>query len=109
MIKKKYLSIFTKSAEALKAKTKGTQVVFFIYSDNCFALGFEEDNIIDVIDTEEGAISSCNGINSGEFTDDGIKSDCYYKAALIDADTGERITRKSITKYLKPEFKHERF
>lgn len=106
MIKKKYIRLFTKSAKELAAQTRGTMVVYNVYADACFALDTEDDNIIDVCRTEEEAIEQCEGINSGEFSDDGSKSDVYYKAFLIDADTGEKITRKNIKNYLKPQFKH---
>lgn len=97
---KKQLKSMVADAYKLQTKTTGTQVCFQIYANGNYILDTEEDNVIDILDNEQEAIESCEAINSGEFSDDGKKSDCYYKPVLIDELTGERITRDTIANYL---------
>jgi len=87
-------------AKKVFATLKGAMLCYNIYSDSIYILDTEEDNVIDIVRTEEEAIETCEGINSGEFSG-GVKSKCYYKPILIDADSGERITRKNIHLYQK--------
>ena len=75
--------------------------MFQIYANGNYILDTEEDNVIDILENEQEAIESVEAINSGEYTDDGTKSDCYYKPVLVDQLTGERITRDTIKEYLK--------
>jgi len=96
---KKLLKQMVAHAYEMKAATYETEVVFQIYSDSIYVLDTEEDNIIDCVQTEQEAISLCNGINSGEFSAYGGRSECYYKPILIDADTGERVTRTNFMYY----------
>lgn len=103
MIYKRFINSMVKSAKELQAMTTGTDIIYYIYADSCFALDDERNNIIDVAHSESEAIEICNGINSGEFSDGGIKSYCYYKPELIDKDSGEKITRKNWKQYAKPE------
>lgn len=98
---KKELKSMVSDAYKLQSKTKGTQVVFQIYTNGHYILDTEEDNVIDVLDNEKDAIESVEAINSGEFSGDGSKGDCYYKPILIDEFTGKKITRETIEKYLK--------
>ena len=98
---KKQLKTMVAQAYELQSKTNGTQVVFQIYANGNYILDTEEDNVIEVLDNEQDAIEAVEAINSGEFSDDGSKGDCYYKPVLIDDATGERITRKTINEYLK--------
>lgn len=100
-MKKKELKSMVADAYKLQSKTNGTQVVFQIYANGNYILDTEEDNVIDIMYNEQEAIESVEAINSGEFSDDGSKSDCYYKPVLIDELTGERITRETIKEYLK--------
>jgi hypothetical protein len=86
-------------AKNVFATLKGAMLCYNIYADSIYILDTEEDNVIDVVRTEEEAIESCKGINSGEFSDDGKKLHTYYKPVLIDADTGERITRTNLHLY----------
>jgi len=107
MIKQSHIDSFTRSAREIVKKTTGTMVVYAIYADSCYALDTEEYNVIDFMRTEREAKENCKAINSGEFSENGFKSECYYKARVIDAETGERITRKNIKNYLKPQYKNE--
>lgn len=99
MLSKKDLKEMVAHAYEMKAATHETEVVFQIYSDSVYILDNEEDNVIDICYSEEDAIDTCKGINSGEFEQDGIKSNCYYKPILIDADSGERVTRANFQYY----------
>jgi hypothetical protein len=99
MYTKKQLRRVVKHAYEMKDKTHETEVVFQIYSDGIYILDTEEDRVIDVAPTEEEAIDICKSINSGEFSDDGSKAECYYKPILIDADSGERVTRANFQYY----------
>lgn len=99
-ITKKDLKAMVNDAYKLKSKTTRTEVVFQIYANGNYILDTEEDNVIDVLFDEQEAIECVENINSGEFSDDGSKSDCYYKPILIDEITGERITRDTIERYL---------
>lgn len=96
---KKEIKEMVADAYEMKAATHKTEIVFQIYANGLYILDTEEDNVIDVLDNEEEAIESCKGINSGEFSDDGSKSDSYYKPILIDADSGERVTRANFEYY----------
>ena len=87
-MKKKELKSMVADAYKLQSKTNGTQVVFQIYANGNYILDTEEDNVIDIMYNEQEAIESVEAINSGEFSDDGSKSDCYYKPVLIDELTG---------------------
>lgn len=106
MIYKRFIKKMVQSAKELQAMTTGTTIVFNIYADSCFVLDNEEDNVLDVVYTEEEAIETCKGVNSGEFSDDSSKSNVYYKPALVDKDSGELITRKNWKAYAKPEHKN---
>ena len=106
MISKKHIRLFVKSAKEIINKTDGLDIVYNIYADSCFALDNEEDNIIDVMPNEESAIETVRAINSGEFSDDGRKSNCYYKPSIIDANSGIVVTRETIKQYLKPAYKN---
>jgi len=97
---KKQLKSMAADAYALKSKTNRTQVVFEIHANSSYILDTEDLDVIDIVDNEQEAIESCAAINSGEFSDDGSKSNCYYKPILIDKLTGERITRNTINNYL---------
>lgn len=98
---KKQLKSMVADAYKLQSKTEGTQVMFQIYANGNYILDTEEDNVIDILENEQEAIESVEAINSGEYSDDGTKSDCYYKPVLVDQLTGERITRDTIKDYLK--------
>lgn len=98
---KKQLKSMVADAYKLQSKTEGTQVMFQIYANGNYILDTEEDNVIDILENEQEAIESVEAINSGEYSDDGTKSDCYYKPVLVDQLTGERITRDTIKEYLK--------
>ncbi len=89
-----------KGAKKVLATLKGAMICYNIYSDATYVLDTEEDNVIDIARTEQEAIEICEGINSGEFSG-GIKSKCYYKPIIIDADSGERVTRQNIHLYQK--------
>ena len=104
MIYKRYIKNMVKNAKKLQSMTVHTDIIYNVYADSCFVLDDERDNIISVEFTEEDAIEACNGINSGEFSDDGSKANCYYKPELIDKDSGERITRENWKHYAKPEY-----
>lgn len=103
MIYKKHIKEMVKCAHELLAKTKDTQIIYNIYSDSCFILDNEEENVIDIADNEKEAQDICKGINSGEFSEDGIKANCYYKPILIDTYSGEKVTRKNWKQYALPE------
>lgn len=75
-------------AYEMKAATHETEVVFNIYSTSIYILDSEEDNILSVEFTEYEAIEMCKAFK-----------DCYYKPILIDADSGERVTRKNFMYY----------
>ena len=77
-------------AYKMKAATHETEVVFNIYSNGTYILDNEEDNILDVAFTEQEAIDWCNNPEI---------QGCYYKPILIDADSGERVTRKNFMYY----------
>ena len=77
-------------AYEMKAKHEGTDVAFYIYADGTYILDTEEDNVIEVVFTEEEAIEICS--------EPELKG-VYYKPLLIDSDTGERVTRKTIQHY----------
>jgi hypothetical protein len=99
MYTKKQLKQAVKHAYQMQASTHETKVAFQIYSDGIYILDTEEDRVIDVAPTEEEAAEICESINSGEFSDDGSKAQCYYKPILIDADSGERVTRENFKYY----------
>lgn len=92
---KKELKQMVAHAYEMKAKTHETEVAFQIYSNSIYILDTEEDNVIDVVETEEEAISVCEGIDD----EVGEKTRCYYKPILIDADSGERVTRENFQYY----------
>lgn len=92
---KKELKQMVAHAYNMKAKTHATEVVFQIYSSSIYILDTEEDNVIDVVETEEEAIEACAGIDE----EAGEKMGCYYKPILIDADSGERVTRENFQYY----------
>lgn len=98
---KKQLKTMVAQAYDLQSKTNGTQVVFQIYANSNYILDTEEDNVIEVLDNEQDAIEAVEAINSGEFSDDGSKGDCYYKPILIDALDGQRVTRETLKYYQK--------
>lgn len=84
-----------KHAYEMKASTFKTEVAFNVYSDSIYILDTEEDNIIEMCETEQDAIDCCNGIK-----EEG-GGNCYYKPVLIDVENGEMITRKNFDKYKK--------
>lgn len=96
-MKKSTLKAFKKSAAELLSKTKYTMIVWQVYADGCYVLDTEEDNVIEVCKTEEEAISTIKGIDE----ESGYKTGCYYKPIIIDKDSGQRITRKTLNLYLK--------
>jgi hypothetical protein len=82
-----------KQAKKMVTEYKGIEICFQIYSGGNYILDTEEDNVIDIIRTEEEAI---------QFLTDMKKEGCvnlYYKPILIDSICGERITRSTIYKY----------
>jgi hypothetical protein len=89
---KRELKSMVAHAYELQSQTVGTQVVFQVYADGHYILDTEEDNVIEVLETEEEAISMCSNNE--------LKG-CYYKPILIDAIDGERITRKNFDSYKK--------
>ena len=93
---KRKIARFIKSANELLAKTKGTMIVYNVYADGCYALDTEEDNVISVERTEADAKELIEDINE----ESGYNTGCYYKPILIDADTGNRITRENIKQYI---------
>lgn len=92
-MKKSILKQMILCAYELKGKTKDTEIVFNIYSNSAYILDTEEENIIDIVETEEEAKEICNSLE--------MKGEVYYKPMLIDAITGETITRKNFDKYKK--------
>lgn len=98
---KREIQSMVKKAYEKEKELKGVQVVFNIYTDGIYILDTEEDNIINVLESEQEAKETCEGINSGEFSDDGEKGKCYYKPILIDKYSGKRITRKNEHLYTK--------
>lgn len=95
-MKKSDLKRFIKSANEVKAQTKYTQIVWQVYAGGCHVLATEDDNIIEVCESEEHAKETIAGIND----EIGFNSGCYYKPILIDKDSGERITRANLKNYL---------
>lgn len=95
-MKKSMLKYFIKSANEVKAQTKGTQIVWQIYAGGCYILDTEEDNVFDVCESEIEAKSTVSGINE----EMGFDSGCYYKPILIDKKSGKRITRENLKHYL---------
>lgn len=75
----------------MKNKTYNTEVAFCIYADSHYILDTEEDNVIEVCRTEEEAIEVCNYKE--------LKGDVYYKPVLIDAHSGNRVTRSTFHLY----------
>lgn len=98
-MKKSELKSMVKHAFEMKAKTHETEVAFQIYADGHYILDTEEDNVIDVTRTEEEAIEMCEAINDEYFEEFGKKGGTYYKPILIDADSGERVTRENFKYY----------
>ena len=98
-MKKSELKSMVKHAYETKAKTHETEVVFQIYADGHYILDTEEDNVIDVTRTEEEAIEMCDAINDDYSEELGKKCGTYYKPILIDADSGERVTRANFQYY----------
>jgi hypothetical protein len=92
-MKKSDLKKLVKHAYNMKAKTDNTEVVFQIYSQNLYILDAEEDCVLEVTDTEEEAIELINVLEEGGC------NDLYYKPILIDADSGERVTRRNFQYY----------
>jgi hypothetical protein len=92
---KKELKQMVAHAYEMKAKTHETEVAFQIYSNSIYILDTEEDNVIEVCETEQEAIDCIAGIDG----EGGYKSGCYYKPILIDADSGERVTRENFQYY----------
>lgn len=92
-MKKSTLKQMITCAYELKGKTKSTEIAFNIYSNGAYILDNEEDNIIDIVETQEEAEEICNSPE--------MKGEVYYKPILIDIITGERITRKNFDKYKK--------
>lgn len=92
---KKQLKEMVAHAYEMKAATHETEVVFQLYADGHYILDTEEDNVIDILETEQEAIDSVNGINE----EAGYNTGCYYKPILIDADSGERVTRANFQYY----------
>ena len=89
---KKELKSMVAHAYDMKAKTIGTDVCFQIYADGHYILDTEEDNVIEVVETEEQAIEVCSAPE--------LKG-CYYKPILIDALDGQRVTRETLKYYQK--------
>lgn len=94
-MKKKKLKSMVAHAYNMKAKTHETEVAFNIYSNGHYILDTEEDNVIEICKTEQEAINCIDGIDK----ELGYKSGCYYKPILIDADSGERVTRENFQYY----------
>ena len=92
-MKKSILKQMITCAYELKGKTRDTEIYFNIYSNSAYILDTEEDNIIDIVSTQEEAEEICNSPE--------MKGEVYYKPILINAFTGERITRKNFDKYKK--------
>jgi hypothetical protein len=92
---KRELKKMVAQAYEMKAATHETEVVFYIYSGCCYILDTEDDDVISIEISEQDAIDTINGIND----DTGYKTGCYYKPVLIDADSGERVTRKNFQYY----------
>jgi len=98
-MKKSELKKLVAHAYDMKAKTHETEVVFQIYANGMYILDNEEDNVIDICETEEEAIEICKGIDEESLLECGEKANCYYKPILIDADSGERVTRENFMYY----------
>ena len=92
-MKKSILKQMIRCAHELKDKTIDTEIVFSIYSNSAYILDTEEDNMIDVVETQEEAEEICNSPE--------LKGEVYYKPMLIDDITGERVTRKNFDAYKK--------
>ena len=92
---KRELKSMVAHAYKMKAKTHETEVMFQIYANGHYILDTEEDSVIEVVLTEEEAIEVCKGIDE----EAGYKCGCYYKPILIDADSGERVTRENFMYY----------
>lgn len=89
---KKELKSMVAHAYEVQSQTVRTQVVFQVYADGHYILDTEEDNVIEVMESEDDAIQMCEAKE--------LKG-CYYKPILIDADSGERITRQNFDSYKK--------
>ena len=88
---KRELKSMVAHAYDMKAKTHETEVMFNIYSNGHYILDTEEDRAIDVVLTEQEAIEICEC--------EEMKGEVYYKPILIDADSGERVTRENFQYY----------
>lgn len=89
-MKKKELKSMVAHAYEVGSQTIGTEVVFQIYANANYILDMEEDNVIDVVETEAEAIEICS-----------VKElkGCYYKPILIDSIDGQRVTRENLKNY----------
>lgn len=92
-----------KHAYKMQSKTVGTVVMFKVYSDGIYILDNEEDNVIEICETEEDAIYCCKCINEPE-EPGGKRSHSYYKPYLADEKTGNPITRGNFKFYDKKTF-----
>lgn len=102
-MKKSEIKARVKHAYEMQSKTVGTSVMFKVYADAIYILDNEEDNVIEICETEEDAIECCKSIN--EYKEKGEpKSNCYYKPYLADEKTGNPITRADFKFYDKKTF-----
>ena len=65
---KKELKSMVAHAYDMKAKTIGTDVCFQIYANGHYILDTEEDNVIEVVETEEQAIEVCSSVSTTSIT-----------------------------------------
>ena len=93
MYTKKQLKQVVKHAYEMQLNTHETVVLFQIYAGGMYVLDTEEDNVIEVTDTEQDAINIIQGLK-----EEGCK-DVYYKPILADVDSGERVTRENFQYY----------
>jgi len=89
-----------KHAYEVKAQTHETKVIFNMYANGLYILDTEEDDVIDICETEKEAIEWIEGMTEQHKLEGGKgKTDCYYKPILIDAYSGERVTRDNFKYY----------
>lgn len=98
MLSKKDLKAMIKHAYKMKAQTHETEVVFNMYANGLYILDTEEDDVIDICYSREEAIEWMKGMDEQNKIEGGV-NDCYYKPILIDADSGERVTRANFQYY----------
>jgi len=94
-MRKSDLKSLISQAEKMVSEYKGIEICFNMYAGSNYILDTDEDDVIDIVRTEEDAIKWIKGMNKEGF------NTCYYKPILIDSIDGERITRTNILHYEK--------